>query len=160
MISLDQVQLLEHKVETVVAKITDLQKENDFLRSKFSELKVQYDEMQKANVELSAKVSLYEQNQPTIESGIMKALERLNNIEDSVLRVSGGRVEASISMPEQNLSSIPSGENSVAQSISAQYVASSKTAQQPAPSANPFPNITSAVPQQKNATETQQLDIF
>ena len=89
MISLDQVQLLEHKVETVVAKITDLQKENDFLRSKFSELKVQYDEMQKANVELSAKVSLYEQNQPTIESGIMKALERLNNIEDSVLRVSG-----------------------------------------------------------------------
>lgn len=88
MISLDQVQLLEQKVGTAVAKMTELQKENEFLRNKFSELKLQYDEAQKVNIELSAKVSLYEQDQPRIEQGIMKALERLNNVEDSVLRVS------------------------------------------------------------------------
>ncbi len=159
MISLDQVQLLEHKVETAVAKIADLQKENDFLRNKFSELKVQYDEMQKANVELSAKVSLYEQNQPTIESGIMKALERLNNIEDSVLRVSGGSIEAPVSMPEQNLTSIPSNEGMGVQTPS-QFAMNNTNVQPPVSSIDSFPSIGSAVSQQKSAAETQQLDIF
>lgn len=160
MISLDQVQLLEHKVETAVAKIADLQKENDFLRNKFSELKVQYDEMQKANVELSAKVSLFEQNQPTIESGIMKALERLNNIEDSVLRVSGGSIESTVSMPEQNLAQKNPEEGSGIQSQSAaQFVASAPSVQNPA-SVDPFSTITSSVSQQKAPGETQQLDIF
>lgn len=159
MISLDQVQLLEHKVETAVAKIADLQKENDFLRNKFSELKVQYDEMQKANVELSAKVSLYEQNQPTIESGIMKALERLNNIEDSVLRVSGGSIEAPVSMPEQNLTSIPSNEGMGVQT-SSQFAMNNTNVQSPVSSIDSFPSIGSAVSQQKSAAETQQLDIF
>lgn len=158
MISLDQVQLLEHKVETAVAKIADLQKENDFLRNKFSELKVQYDEMQKANVELSAKVSLFEQNQPTIESGIMKALERLNNIEDSVLRVSGGNIESSVTMPEQNLAAKPSNESAGAQPAT-QFVASAQPAQN-SPSIDPFSTITSSVAQQKVPGETQQLDIF
>lgn len=158
MISLDQVQLLEHKVETAVAKIADLQKENDFLRNKFSELKVQYDEMQKANVELSAKVSLFEQNQPTIESGIMKALERLNNIEDSVLRVSGGSIEAPVSMPEQNPVSKPSNESTGGQ-VSPQFVASAQPVQS-TPSIDPFATIASSVPQHKAPGETQQLDIF
>lgn len=158
MISLDQVQLLEHKVETAVAKIADLQKENDFLRNKFSELKVQYDEMQKANVELSAKVSLFEQNQPTIESGIMKALERLNNIEDSVLRVSGGSIEAPVSMPEQNLASRPSNEDAGIPPAT-QFVASAQPVQS-TPSVDPFSTITSSVSQPKAPGETQQLDIF
>lgn len=86
MISLDQVQLLEQKVETAVTRIAELQKENEFLREKFSELKVQNDELLRTNNELGAKVSLYEQNQPLIEERILNALECLNNVEDAVLR--------------------------------------------------------------------------
>ncbi|MCK9169156.1 MAG: cell division protein ZapB [Treponema sp.] len=79
MISLDQILLLEQKVESAVKKITQLQMENDALRSKCSEL---------TNA-LSSKTELlssFEQDQSKIEDGILKALDRLNSIENSVLK--------------------------------------------------------------------------
>ncbi|MFA6855870.1 MAG: cell division protein ZapB [Treponema sp.] len=79
MISLDQILLLEKKVESAVKKITQLQAENDALRSKCSEL---------TNA-LSSKTELlssFEQDQSKIEDGILKALDRLNSIENSVLK--------------------------------------------------------------------------
>ena len=85
MISLDQIQLLEQKVELAVKKISELQKENDFLRSEFSALKVKSDELQKTNVELQNKVTVFESDQPRIEQGIINALKYLDNVEDSVL---------------------------------------------------------------------------
>ena len=85
MISLDQIQLLEQKVELAVKKISELQKENDFLRSVFSALKVKSDELQKTNAEMQNKLTIFENDQPRIEQGIINALKYLDNVEDSVL---------------------------------------------------------------------------
>ncbi len=82
MISLDQILLLEQKVESAVEKISQLQAENDALRSKCAEL----------TNSLSAeteRLSAFEQDQSRIENGILKALERLSSIENSVLKTAG-----------------------------------------------------------------------
>lgn len=79
MISLDQVYLLEQKVESAVAKIQQLQAENDALRSKCLELT-------NALSSKSEQLTSFENDQDQIENGIKKALERLNSIENSVLK--------------------------------------------------------------------------
>ena len=79
MISLDQVYLLEQKVESAVAKIQQLQAENDALRSKCTELT-------NALSAKSEQLSSFESDQSQIENGIKKALDRLNSIENSVLK--------------------------------------------------------------------------
>ena len=79
MISLDQVYLLEQKVESAVAKIQQLQAENDALRSKC-------DELTNALSAKSEQLSNFESDQDQIETGIKKALDRLNSIENSVLK--------------------------------------------------------------------------
>ena len=82
MISLDQILLLEQRVESAVAKIAQLQAENDALRSKCSELT-------NALSSKSEQLSTFESDQNKIESGILKALDRLNSIENSVLKATG-----------------------------------------------------------------------
>ena len=82
MISLEQVYLLEQKVESAVAKIQQLQAENDALRNKCAELT-------NALTAKSEQLSSFEQDQSQIESGIRKALDRLNSIENSVLKAAG-----------------------------------------------------------------------
>lgn len=79
MISLDQVYLLEQKVESAVAKIQQLQTENDALRSKCEQLT-------NALSAKSEQLTSFESDQSQIESGIKKALDRLNAIENSVLK--------------------------------------------------------------------------
>ena len=79
MISLDQVYLLEQKVESAVAKIQQLQAENDALRNKCTELT-------NALSAKSEQLSSFESDQSQIETGIKKALDRLNSIENSVLK--------------------------------------------------------------------------
>lgn len=79
MISLDQVFLLEQKVESAVEKIQQLQAENDALRSKCLELT-------NALSSKSEQLTTFVNDQDQIESGIKKALERLNSIENSVLK--------------------------------------------------------------------------
>ena len=79
MISLDQILLLERKVESAVEKISQLQSENDALRTKCAELT-------NALADKSERLSSIEQDQNKIENGILKALNRLNSIENSVLR--------------------------------------------------------------------------
>ncbi len=77
MISLDQVLLLEEKVESAVAKIAQLNAENAALRRKCAEL---------TNA-LSAKTeqfSNFQTDQGKIEEGILKALERLNTVENAI----------------------------------------------------------------------------
>jgi len=76
MISLDQILILEQKIESAVAKIAQLTAENDALRSKCAEL---------TNA-LSAKteqLSAFQSDQNKIELGIIKALEQLDNIDSS-----------------------------------------------------------------------------
>lgn len=79
MISLDQVKLLEQKVESAVAKIQQLQAENDALRTKVTELT-------NAVSAKSEQLSSFESEQDQIESGIKKALDRLSSIESTVLK--------------------------------------------------------------------------
>ena len=82
MITLDQVLLLEQKVESAVAKIQQLEAENDALRNKCSELT-------NALSAKSEQLSSFETDQNKIEQGIRKALDRLNTIENSVLKAAG-----------------------------------------------------------------------
>ncbi len=85
MISLDQVLLLQKKVETAVGKINfltgqieQLKNDNDALRTKCAELTKALDE----KTEL---VSSLEANQGKIEEGILTALNRLDTVENAVL---------------------------------------------------------------------------
>ena len=87
MISLDQVLLLEEKVESAVAKIQQLEAENDALRNKCSELT-------NALSAKSEQLKAYESDQQKIESGIIKAIDRLNSIENSVLKGAGATAAA------------------------------------------------------------------
>lgn len=98
MISLDQVLLLEQKVESAVAKIAQLQAENDALRSKCSELT-------NALSSKSEQLSSFESDQSKIESGILKALDRLNSIENSVLKAAGQASFAQQQNVAQNIQS-------------------------------------------------------
>ena len=85
MVTLDQVLLLQEKVETAVRKITSLnervmqlESENDALRSKCAELT-------KAISEKSELVSTLEDTQAKIEQSILVTLNRLDAVQDSIL---------------------------------------------------------------------------
>ena len=80
MITLDQVLLLEKKVESAVEKIAQLQAENAALSTKCSELT-------NALSSKSEQLTTFEKDQDKIESGILNALDRLNSIENSILKV-------------------------------------------------------------------------
>lgn len=78
MISLDQILILEQKVESAVKKISQLQAENDALRSKCAELT-------NALSSKSEQLSSFEQDQGLIESKIASLISRFANIENSVM---------------------------------------------------------------------------
>lgn len=82
MISLVQIQLLEEKVESAVAKILQLTKENEELTQRCSQLE---DE----NARLQDNLLNFHQDQERIEQGIIKALDKLNVVENSVLQAVG-----------------------------------------------------------------------
>ena len=79
MVSLDQVLLLQEKVESAVQKIAQLNQENDALRTRCSELT-------KALSQKTEQLSAFASDQNKIEEGILKALERLNSVENTVLK--------------------------------------------------------------------------
>ncbi len=93
MITLDQVLTLEQKVESAVVKIQQLQAENDALRKQCAELT-------NALSSKSEQLSSFESNQSQIESGILNALDRLNQIENSVLKVAGQDAVQSQTQPQ------------------------------------------------------------
>lgn len=92
MISLDQILLLEQKVEGAVAKIAQLQAENDALRKSCAELT-------NALSAKSEQLSSFEQDQSRIENGIIKALDRLNSIENAILSSAGQESSAQTNAP-------------------------------------------------------------
>src|SRR5574344_1856392 len=95
MISLDQVYLLEQKVESAVAKIQQLQAENDALRNKCAELT-------NALSAKSEQLTTIETDQDEIESGIKKALDRLSSIENSVLKTVSAMATSGQAAPSSN----------------------------------------------------------
>lgn len=101
MISLEQILLLEKKVESAVAKIAQLQAENDALRSKCSELT-------NALSSKSEQLSSFENDQNKIETGILKALDRLSSIENTVLRAAElSREQAALQRQAEETPSTP-----------------------------------------------------
>jgi len=100
MISLDQVYLLEQKVESAVEKIQQLQAENDALRSKCNELT-------NALSVKSEQLSNFESDQSQIENGIKKALDRLNSIENSVLKTASQMNQAVQAAPSVQAPAAP-----------------------------------------------------
>lgn len=138
MISLDQILLLEQRVESAVAKIAQLQAENDALRSKCSELT-------NALSSKSEQLSTFESDQNKIESGILKALDRLNSIENSVLKATGQASSFTPPHPVQNEPQEPlQKQPESAENLQVPQPA----AEQPAPVKNP-----EIVPQQQNTAQ-------
>lgn len=97
MISLEQVLLLQKKVETAVEKIAllsnqvrQLNADNDALRSKCTELT-------KALSDKSELVTSLESDQTKIEQGILNALSRLDTVENAVLSGSSSNFNKIIS---------------------------------------------------------------
>jgi len=77
MLNLDQVHLLENRVEKAVGKIQSLGQENTRLRNELSTLQTRV-------VELESLVNTFKDDQGRIEEGILNALDRLSAFEDSV----------------------------------------------------------------------------
>ena len=132
MISLDQVMLLEQRVESAVEKIQQLQAENDALRSKCSELT-------NALSSKSEQLSSFETDQSQIESGILKALDRLNAIENQVLKATSQVSSAQqINIQSASVRSAAQDQNSIqTQSIPAQQAAQTSDFSQPAQAQDP-----------------------
>lgn len=78
MISLDQILLLQEKVENAVAKIAQLNAENAALRRKCAELT-------NALAAETEQFSSFQDNQSKIEEGILSALKKLDAVENKVL---------------------------------------------------------------------------
>ena len=113
MISLDQVELLEAKIESAVGKIQQLQVENDALRNRVQELSnalsaksEQLSLCEKKVSERELELSNRDKEQALIESGILKALNRLNSIENSVLKSGSNETVASVPVTEATSPSI------------------------------------------------------
>lgn len=98
MISLDQVLLLEEKVENAVRKIEQLNAENAALRRKCAELT-------NALAAKTEQFSSFLNDQSKIEDGILKALNRLDALENTVLSASSSvasqKVQKNSSEPEK-----------------------------------------------------------
>lgn len=93
MLSLEQIQLVQQKVEKVIAKINSLEEEKAKLIS-------QNDELIKENNELKSKISSFETDQSKIEQGLLHALERLNSVENSVLKAGSEQIQSQVKTQE------------------------------------------------------------
>ncbi|MBQ5490926.1 MAG: hypothetical protein IIT68_02600 [Treponema sp.] len=85
MISLDQVLLLQEKVETAVQRLAELTAEKERLTSENDALRSKCAELSKALEDKTELVSNLESDQNKIEAGILSALSRLDTVENSVL---------------------------------------------------------------------------
>ncbi|MBO4404941.1 MAG: cell division protein ZapB [Treponema sp.] len=103
MISLDQVLLLQEKVETAVQKITALSENNARLESENDALRSKCAELSKALEEKTELVKTFENQQNRIESGILNALEKLDSVENALLdSKSGTKEDAATLAAEKN----------------------------------------------------------
>ncbi len=93
MLTLDQIKLLEKRVESAVEKIQQLKTENDALRRKCAEL----------TNSLSVKteqILAFETDETKIEEGIINALNKLSSIEAAVIQTATSTASDSSSSEE------------------------------------------------------------
>jgi len=94
MISLDQILLLQEKVETAVAKITSLTAEVAQLKSENDALRTKCSELSNSLSEKTEFVSTLQSDQNQIEMGIINALNRLDSLENEIYNRSSASPEA------------------------------------------------------------------
>ncbi|MDR0602486.1 MAG: cell division protein ZapB [Treponema sp.] len=82
MVTLDQVKLLETRVEKAIGYVERVGGENAELREKL-------DSYQKRIDELEVLVQTFREDQSRIEDGILSTLDRLNRFEDAIERTLG-----------------------------------------------------------------------
>lgn len=126
MVSIDQVLLLQEKVESAVQKIVQLKSENDALRRQCSELT-------NALSEKTELLNSFKADEEKIESSIKNAISRLDTLENNV--ISGGTASA-VKAP-------------VAETPAPQPA-------KPAEASNPTPAATPAAQNQTQATSVPQ----
>jgi len=78
MLNLEQVRLLEERVQRVISRTGELQRENRDLREKL-------EGYQERIQELEAHIEQFSSNQAEIEQGVLNALQRLDEVEDAVV---------------------------------------------------------------------------
>lgn len=146
MISLNQILLLEQKVESAVEKIKRLQAENDALRKSCEELT-------NALSVKSEQLSQFEQEQSQIESGIKNALERLTAIENSVLEATSQKpVEQTVEQIEQPVETTivpPAPQNDISQINTVS-----------APQENVHPSMQESAPQKSQDIEQERISLY
>lgn len=94
MISLDQVLLLQRKVETAVSKIKALSAEIERLNQDNALLKKEREELKAALSDRAELVSNLEAEQNRIEESIMQALTQLDTVENTLLEQQENGVQA------------------------------------------------------------------
>lgn len=105
MISLDQILLLEQKVDAAIVKINQLQNENATLRKSVAEL----------TASLSAKsndLSILMQEQGKIETGILTALEKLATLDTAAIPPQGNVIQGEALASESAQEDSSGGEQS------------------------------------------------
>jgi len=108
MLTLDQVRLLENRVEKAVGKIVSLTDENTHLRNQLTSLHSRV-------AELEGLVKTFRDDQGRIEEGILSALDRLSAFEDTLFAEDSSEQESSSPARESSLAgSFDSPENPVA----------------------------------------------
>ncbi len=78
MLNLEQVRLLEERVQRVISRTGELQRENRELREK---LEIYQERIH----DLEAHVEQFTSSQAEIERGVLNALQRLDEVEDAVI---------------------------------------------------------------------------
>lgn len=77
MITIDQVRLLEQRVQKIIGRVTELRAENITLHE-------QLQNYQERIEDLEHRIEGFASNQEEIEAGILSALQRLDEVEDAV----------------------------------------------------------------------------
>jgi len=110
MITLDQVLLLQKKVETAVGKIKALTSEIEQLKADNDALRSKCTELTKALTDKTEFVSTLESEQDKIESTILHALNQLDIVENSILNggTASGNSAGNGSTGEQEVQDSPS----------------------------------------------------
>ncbi|SIQ88763.1 Protein of unknown function [Alkalispirochaeta americana] len=103
MIKIEQVRLLEQRVQKVITRVGELQAENTTLRE---ELQTYQDRIS----DLEARLEGYASSQEEIEAGILSALQRLDEVEDTLGEEGTEGRQIEVDIPSEPESVSQSGE--------------------------------------------------
>lgn len=104
MIRIEQVRLLEQRVQKVITRITELQTENTTLRR-------QLQNYEDRIADLETRIEGFASSQDEIEAGILNALQRLDEVEDAVAEENAEQHSVDIQEEPRNQEALPESEH-------------------------------------------------